>query len=44
MKSQLGGLRRAFMENHLTTTTSRMSNKKTFEQKENNIIEWLTLF
>lgn len=44
MRSQLGGLRRAFMENHLTTTTSRTSRKKTSQEKEENIIEWISLF
>lgn len=43
MRSQLGGLRRAFMENHLTTTTSRTSHKKTSQEKEENIIEWISL-
>lgn len=44
MRSQLGGLRRKFMENHLTTTSSRTSNKKNSQEKEENIIEWATLF
>ena len=44
MRSQLGGLRRKFMENHLTTTSSRTSNKKTSQEKEENTIEWATLF
>lgn len=44
MRSQLGGLRKAFMENHLTTTVSRVSDKNKNEKKEQNIIEWATLF
>lgn len=44
MRSQLGGLRKAFMENHLTTTVSRVSDKNKNEDKEYNIIEWTTLF
>lgn len=43
MRSQLGGLRRSFMEPHLTATTSRMSHKKTSQEKEENIIEWISL-
>ena len=39
----MGGLRRAFMENHLVETTAR-GNGTTNRQKEENIIEWVTLF
>lgn len=43
MKSRMGGLRRAFMENHLRETSAR-SGKITSEETEKNIIEWVTLF
>ena len=42
MKSQLGGLRRKFMENHLQMGSFE-SNYYSSE-KETNFIEWLTLF
>ena len=42
MRSHLGGLRRAFKENHLITT--QMRSKKTNSEKEANVIEWCTLF
>lgn len=44
MKSSTGALRRKFMENQLITTQYRVSNKKTNEQKEENLIHWVTLF
>lgn len=40
----MGGLRRAFMQNHLMTTKANSTNKKFDISKEENIIEWLTLF
>lgn len=43
MKSQLGGLRRKFMNNQLITTQS-WGDKNKSAQKEENAIEWLTLF
>lgn len=43
MKSQLGGLRRKFMGNHLITTEAQ-NNKITDRQKEDNVIEWLTFY
>lgn len=43
MKSRLGGLRRAFMENHLRGT-NRRGNSLNDVQKEANVIEWTTLF
>lgn len=43
MKSQLGGLRRKFMSNHLITTQSD-SDKVQSDNVEENAIEWLTLF
>ena len=43
MKSQMGGLRRKFMSNHLITTEV-WSGKSKSEEKEQNVIEWLTLF
>lgn len=43
MRSQLGGIRRKFMSNHLITT--QLGHKRNFDSKrEENIIEWLTLF
>lgn len=42
MKSQLGGLRRKFLGNHLITTEQSKSNIS--QEKENNEIEWITLF
>lgn len=44
MHSQMGGLRRKFMENHLVSTSLRSSNKKAPQEKEDNIIDWVTLF
>lgn len=44
MRSQMGGLRRKFMENHLVSTTARSSGKKTSKEKEENVIEWTTLY
>ena len=44
MRSQLGGLRRKFMENHLVSTSARSSGKKTSKEKEENVIEWCTLY
>ena len=44
MKSSTGALRRKFMENQLITTQYRVSNKKTNDQKEENLIHWTTLF
>lgn len=42
MKSQLGGIRRKFMSNHLITT--EYESQDVSSNKEENIIEWLTLF
>ena len=42
MKSQLGGLRRKFMENHLQMGS--FQNNGYSNEKEENVIEWLTLF
>ena len=42
MKSQLGGIRRKFMDNHLITT--EYESQDVSSSKEENIIEWLTLF
>lgn len=42
MKSQLGGIRRKFMDNHLITT--EYGSQDVSSSKEENIIEWLTLF
>lgn len=39
----MGGLRRAFMENHLRGTTAR-GNRIDDKHKEENAIEWITLF
>lgn len=44
MKSATGALRRKFMENQLITTQYRTSNKRSNEDKENNVIHWTTLF
>lgn len=44
MKSQLGGLRRKFLSNHLVTTNLYSSNKKTNSEKEENVIHWCTFF
>lgn len=44
MRSRMGGLRRQFMENNLITTQLRSSHKLTSQEKEDNIIEWITLF
>lgn len=43
MKSQMGGLRRKFLGNHLITTKVKENAMKD-AQKEENAIEWLTLF
>ena len=43
MKSRMGGLRRAFMNNHLITTQTN-SGRITSQEKEENIIHWMTLF
>lgn len=43
MKSQMGGLRRKFLGNHLITAKAKESAMKD-AQKEENAIEWLTLF
>ena len=42
MKSQLGGLRRKFMSNHLITT--EYEGQDISSQKEDNIIHWVTFF
>lgn len=42
MKSQLGGLRRKFMENHLQMGSFEGNDYSS--EKETNVIEWLTLF
>ena len=42
MRSQMGGLRRAFKENHLRTAQTQNNNVTV--DKEENIIEWCTLF
>lgn len=44
MRSRMGGLRRQFMENNLITTQLRSSHKLTSQEKEDNIINWVTLF
>ena len=44
MKSQLGGLRRKFLNNHLVTTNLYYSNRKSDAEKEENIIHWTTFF
>ncbi len=44
MKPSAGALRRKFMENHLITTQMRTSGRKTNKEKEDNVIEWTTLF
>ncbi|MEE1301972.1 MAG: hypothetical protein UHD64_04245 [Bacteroidales bacterium] len=44
MKSQLGGLRRKFLSNHLMTTNLYSSNKKSNAEKEENVIQWCTFF
>lgn len=43
MKSQLGGLRRKFMGNHLITTQYEGKSISSSE-KEENIIHWVTFF
>ena len=43
MKSRMGGLRRAFMENHLRGTVARGKGINS-KQKEENAIEWISLF
>ena len=43
MKSQMGGLRRKFMANHLITTEQGSARKKDVASEE-NVIEWLTLY
>lgn len=43
MKSQMGGLRRKFLGNHLITAKVKENAMKD-TQKEENAIEWLTLF
>lgn len=43
MKSSTKPLRRKYMENQLKSTVSR-NNKKTNSEKEDNTIEWITLF
>ena len=43
MKSRMGGLRRAFMENHLRGTIARGKGINS-KEKEENAIEWITLF
>lgn len=43
MKSQMGGLRRRFMSNHLITTEYTGSHISS-EEKEQNVIEWITFF
>ena len=44
MKSPTKPLRRRFMENQLITTQYRVSRKKQNEEKEENVIHWVTLF
>lgn len=44
MRSRMGGLRRQFMSNHLMTTNIYSSNKKSNQEKEDNIIHWTTFF
>ena len=43
MKSHMGGLRRKFMANHLITTEQGSARKKDVAREE-NVIEWLTLY
>ena len=43
MKNQMGGLRRKFMSNHLITTEYTGSHIPS-EEKEQNVIEWITFF
>ena len=43
MKSQMGGLRRKFLGNHLITAKTKENAMKD-AHKEENAIEWLTLF
>ena len=43
MKSQMGGLRREFMANQLITTEQGSARKKDVAREE-NAIEWLTLY
>ena len=44
MKSAEQGLRRRFMEEQLITTQYRTSYKKTNQEKEENLIHWITFF
>ena len=44
MKSPSKGLRRRFMENQLITTQYRTSYKKSNQEKEQNLIHWITYF
>ena len=44
MKSQLGGLRRKFLSNHLMTTNLYSSNKKSNSEKEENVIQLVYFF
>lgn len=44
MKSHTKPLRRKFMENQLITTQYRTSKKRQSEEKEENVIHWVTLF
>ena len=43
MKSQMGGVRRKFLGNHQITAKANENAMKD-AQKEENAIEWLTLF
>ena len=44
MKSPTKQLRRRYMENQLITTQYRSSNRKKNEEKEENLIHWITFF
>ena len=44
MRPSTKPLRRRFMENQLITTKYRTSNKKRSEEKEENLIHWITFF
>ena len=44
MKSPTKQLRRRYMENQLITTQYRSSNKNRNEEKEENLIHWITFF
>ena len=47
MKSQLGGIRRKFMQNQLITTSQNVNSSTPTgltKEQEDNVIEWLTLF